>query len=586
MKDSFKLGMVVAALGMAGSVAAQAGQVKTRPQAGGVAVFTAQPARATSEVTGRYSTREGLRLRMVVEIGTIRIKTEPTARDVSFVMHVETDPRQPDAEKLLSQVTVGGAATPEGVYIQSAVPRSEFHGRLWVRFEVTTPRNYNLELLTRAGNIITEDIEGRVSLTSFGGNIEAGNVGGPARIETRGGHVSIKNVGGELIAVTAGGHVTAGHIAGAATLRTAGGHIRAASIQGIGSAETGGGDIAITKTGAKFVAVSQGGGQITFGEASGAVEARTAGGGIRILNVAGPMQLNSAGGSIYLTQIRDAVRASTASGNITAWFAGEGKKSAPSHLQCAEGDIVVYLPRQLALNIEAVIEGATNQKVEFDPDIPIRMIPMAQAGGGAGRVIRAVGTVNGGGEMLRLRTVRGNIKLMYVDQAMAGVMEGTAQAKLALELRAQQTQIRQHLHGELRALEEAQRQQERQVVLKRQREQREQVQSRMAELRARIEDLFARPLRVDATAQKAKLRSYPLPVYPPTAKQRGTQGLVQLEVTLSEDGKVESIRPLTGDAILVEAARTAVATWLYEPTVVGGRAVKVITRVDVEFRVN
>jgi TonB family protein len=503
------------------------------------------------------------------------------------VMHVETDPHEPEAEKLMKQVTVGGAAAPDGsVLIQSSVPWSEFRGRLWVRFDVTTPRNYNVDVLTRAGNIVMADIDGRVSLTSFGGNVEAGNVAGAARLETRGGHLKIGNVGGELIASTAGGHITAGNIAGAATLRTGGGHIRVASIQGVGSAETGGGDIAISKTGAKFTAVSQGGGQITFGEASGAVEARTAGGGIRVLNVAGPMQLNSAGGSIYLTQIRDAVHASTASGNITAWFVGEGRKGAPSQLQCSEGDIIVYLPRQLAVNIDARIEGATNQKVEFDPAIPIKLIPVTQAGTAAGRVIRATGSINGGGETLYLRTVGGNIKLMYVDQGAVAVMDQAEQAKLAIELRAQEAQIRQHLRSELQAIAQAKREQELTATIKQQQETQQLTQSRIAELRARIEDLFSRPVRVDPVAAKARLRSYPLPVYPLEAKRLGIQGLVQLEVTISEEGKVEAIRRLTGHPLLMDAAAAAVSTWQYEPTVVSNRAVKVITRVDIEFRSN
>lgn len=572
MKDGYKLGVVLAGAGLCcgGAGSAQEWQAQPAPRTGGIAAYAAQPARASAEVSGRYSTREGLRLRMSVEIGSIRITTVPGAKEVALRMRVETDPRQPEAGKLLRQVTAVGSAAPDGVHIQSSVPWGEFRGRIWVRFEVTTPRNYNLEVVTRAGNITTEDVDGRVNLSTFGGNIEAGNVSGTARLETRGGHVSIKNVGGELIAATAGGHVTAGHVGGSATLRTAGGHIRAAAIQGVGSAETGGGDIAISKTGAKFVAVSHGGGQITFGEASGAVEARTAGGGIRVLKVAGPMQLNSAGGSIYLTEIHDAVRASTASGNITAWFAGQGKKTAPSQLQCAEGDIVVYLPRQLALNIEAVIEGATSQKVEFDPAIPLKLMPVPKAGGSPRRVIRAVGSVNGGGETLVLRTVAGNIRLLLADREVVEVADRAQHLKLEAELRAQEARIRQQLED----FSNPELQQPAQ----------EEVRSRIAEMRARLAEMFSRPLRVDAEEQKERLHVQTLPVYPAEARRAGIQGVVQLEVTIAEDGKVLEVRTLGGNAVLAEAARAAVTNWKYHPLLVRGRPVKVITRVDIEFR--
>lgn len=542
--------------------AGQVAQTGPRPGtgAGGVAVLRASPGKSNSESSGRYSTKEGQRLRMTAEIGTIRVRTIPGAEDVTFSMRVETDPRDPDAQKLLKQVTVGGATGPDGsVQITSRVPWSQFHGRLWVRFDVTTPRNYNLELMTHAGNIvIVDDVEGRVNLVSHGGNIQAGNVGGAARMETRGGHVTVQNVGGELQAITLGGHVFAGNVAGAATLRTAGGHIRVASISGVGTAETGGGDIAVSKSGAKFTAVSRGGGQITFGEASGAIEARTAGGGIRVLKVSGPMQLNTAGGSMFLTQIRNAVNVSNASGNITAWFAGEGKKRGSSQLQCADGDIVVYLPRQLALNIEATIEGATGQTVVWDPAIPIKMLP-AVARTASGRVIRAAGAVNGGGETLKLHTVAGNIKLMYVDQELHPGRAHAAEHGSSSD---------QADHARKQAAE------------------REAVRSRAEGIRAQIERLFSMPVRIDPAQQQEKLKMTVPPLYPAPARDAKVQGVVQLDVAISEDGNVTAVNVVSGHPLLRDAAQQAVRQWQYHPTLVRGRALKVVTRVYVEFRLN
>ncbi len=557
------------------AAAQQAGGGQARPRAGGIAVFTTEPSRAATQTSGRYGTREGLRLRMNVDIGSVKVTTIPGASEVTVTMRVETDPRQPDTAKLLRQVSLSGSSTPEGVNLTSAVPWSEFRGRLWVRFEITTPRNYNLEVATHAGDISVDDVEGHVVLTSHGGNVTAGNISGNARLETNGGHVAVRNVGGDLSATTGGGHITAGVISGTASVHTAGGHVHVAWVKGMGTAETGGGDIAVGKAGGKFTAVSEGGGQITFAEASGAIEARTAGGGIRVLRMAGPMQLSTAAGSIYLTQVSDAVRATTASGNITAWFAGEGKKKAASQLQCSEGDIVVYLPRQLALNIEAIIEDASNHQVTWDPAIPIKLMSAPRAAAGR-RVIRATGTVNGGGETLRLRTVGGNIRLMYVEPGAAEAYR--AQVENFERQFQVHTQDLQDLHKQF------------QVVVREQENEKKQIevveQSRIEALRAMLAELFARPVRVDPAEQKEKLTLTVIPVYPEAAKRQKVEGIVQLEALLSEDGKVAELRTLSGHPLLVQAAREAVLQWQYAPTYSGKRPVKVITRIDVQFRMN
>src|SRR5207245_6688856 len=56
--------------------------------------------------------------------------------------------------------------TPAGVQLTGEVPSHDFHARLWINFEVSVPRNYNLDVLTQAGNIETSDIDGRVTLVT------------------------------------------------------------------------------------------------------------------------------------------------------------------------------------------------------------------------------------------------------------------------------------------------------------------------------------------------------------------------------------------------------------------------------------
>lgn len=90
-------------------------------------------------------------------------------------------------------------------------------------------------------------------------------------------------------------------------------------------------------------------------------------------------------------------------------------------------------------------------------------------------------------------------------------------------------------------------------------------------------------VRVGSQAQAAKLISQPKPEYPAPAKSAGVQGTVRLEAVVGKDGTVEKLRVLSGHPLLVEAAVAAVGRWRYQPTLLNGNAVEVVTEVDVEF---
>jgi hypothetical protein len=300
------------------------------------------------------------------------------------------------------------------VYFRGQTFGRQLRGRLWVTVEINVPRNYGLDVWTGGGNVETEDVNGRVALSTSGGNITAGNIGGAARLVTDGGHITVKNVGGELSANTGGGHITTGSVAGSASLHTNGGHIRVASVKGVARLDTGGGNITLEQSGGELVAETVGG-QIEVGEAAGLVRAKTGGGGIRVVRVSGPTNLETGGGSIYLTQVDGLVKASTGAGGITAWFVSSPKRPGTCDLQSGDGDIVVYLPRQLSVTIDAQIQQGNEHHVIADPAFPLK-VSYDEASNGSRRV-RAEGALNGGGEVLRLRTVAGNIRLILSDSS-------------------------------------------------------------------------------------------------------------------------------------------------------------------------
>jgi DUF4097 and DUF4098 domain-containing protein YvlB len=369
--------------------------------------------RISSQLTGQVATHNGLRLKLGTDLGTVRIHVHDT-EVVDYKVELDTDSSQPHAQDLLSQFTVYARATGEGVIIKGSTSTQNSSGRLWVTFDVNIPRNYSVDIVTGGGSIETDDINGRATLTTAGGNITAGVVTGTARFDTGGGHVRVKDVSGDLVASTGGGHISGGAIAGNAILHTGGGHIRVTSVGGTAKFDTGGGNISVERAGAELVAGTSGG-QIDVGEASGNVRARTTGGGIRVVRVTGSTNLETGAGSIYLTQVDGAVRATTAAGQITAWLGPEAKLPGGCDLQSSDGDIVVYIPRELPVTIDALVRLGDEHRLIVDPAFPLKVSYDGPEVGG--RMIRAEGPLNGGGEILKLRAVSGNIRLALSDTA-------------------------------------------------------------------------------------------------------------------------------------------------------------------------
>ena len=72
------------------------------------------------------------------------------------------------------------------------------------------------------------------------------------------------------------------------------------------------------------------------------------------------------------------------------------------------------------------------------------------------------------------------------------------------------------------------------------------------------------------------------PEYPAMAKQLHLEGAVQLEAHIGENGAVEEVKPLTGNAVLMNSAMAALRKWRFSPFMADGKPVKAIA--DVSFR--
>jgi len=546
-------------------------------------------ARFSANRTGSLQTSDGLTLRLATDLGSVKIVPleSGSAPAVRYAVHIETDARAPLAQHLLDHYSLNAKATPAGVEITGNLPPQSAHlsgAQMWVQFEIAVPRNYSVEVKTEAGDIDTADIGGIATLTTQGGNIHAGRIGNMrhaapdrlvARLETEGGHIQVQDVAGDLRAFTAGGHINAGNIAGDASLRSGGGHIRAGQIGGRADLQTDGGNITVVQAGS-LVSVRTGGGQIDFGEVRGSVRAQTGGGGIRIMYVSGPMEVESSAGSICLTRVAGTVRAATAGGTITAWINPDAPSSGGtvhlpglSQLTSGNGDIVVFLPRNLAADIDAVVESGGERRIEADPALALQI---QNHGNGP---VHAMGALNGGGPPLKLRTTAGKIRLQFLDSEIALRQSLIQEQKERLMDRLNSGQLTPagfERPQSWNAPEPAGEMEDRGDWIDR--------------WLNTLETTFLGGIREDPDELQKHLVSAPPPGYPEIARRAGVQGIVRLQVRATKDGRIEVDKILSGSPTLADAAIAAVKQWRVRPFSAGGRPVDVISTVTFNFQLH
>jgi TonB family protein len=90
-------------------------------------------------------------------------------------------------------------------------------------------------------------------------------------------------------------------------------------------------------------------------------------------------------------------------------------------------------------------------------------------------------------------------------------------------------------------------------------------------------------IRVARDVQKTKLLQHATPIYPPLALQARIAGVVKLNVIIATDGTVRNVTLMSGHPLLVNPAMEAVRQWVYEPTLLNGQPVEVVTLVEVDF---
>lgn len=177
-------------------------------------------------------------------------------------------------------------------------------------------------------------------------------------------------------------------------IRSGGGDIEIEEVEGDVTARTSGGSVRVSEVTGR-VDLHTSGGPIDAEQIEGDVVARTSGGQIRAKEIEGEVDLETSGGPIEVHDVTGRVRARTSGGSISVRFS-----EAPSgEIETSGGGIEVEIPEGEGLRLEAETSGG---RVELDRPLTMR---------GNVEPSRIQAEINDGGELLRLRTSGGDIRV-------------------------------------------------------------------------------------------------------------------------------------------------------------------------------
>ncbi len=314
-------------------------------------------------------------------------------------------------------------------------------------FDIKLPREFNAQASTSGGDLSVSDLVGDAKLATSGGDIDVIKIDGIVVATTSGGDISAKRIKQNATLTTSGGDIDLEEIQGDVKAATSGGDLTLREIDGNVSASTSGGDIIVEKNTAKVV-VQTSGGDIELYDVGAEVKASTSGGDIVVRRSKGSVKLSTSGGDIKLIDIKGKVSAVTSGGDIEATTVMEGIKAATSggdielrdirgfikattaggdlfaemtledfskdhhiSMKTAGGEIELRIPEKLPATINARLKITSRAREDYDivSDFPISIKKEKQ---GWDEIITATGKINGGGDVIELKTVNGNISIL------------------------------------------------------------------------------------------------------------------------------------------------------------------------------
>lgn len=411
------------------------------------------------EIEKSFEVREGSILTMQDIGGDVSVVAEER-NDIYIAESFRIDARsESDADEILRDNKAKFTQRGNSIVVDGRDKSRRYSSDYWAK----VPEKINIEIHTSGGDIDVSNVLGDVKLSASGGDIDIEGIEGKISARSSGGDVKVRKCGSDLSIETSGGDINISEAEGIFYVKTSGGDIFIRKMEGEGEIITSGGDIDLIEVnGREFIVRTSGGdiqasdinanmrlrtsggdiiiddisekaflhtsggdievnladgdldaetsgGDIYVGEVTGYCNLYTSGGDIEIEKALSNMELKTSGGDIVVLRADGPVYAHTSGGDIEV--RKKSKEEIDNHsvdLSTSGGDISISIPENMGAYIDARIEitDRWNRDCDIISDFPINIERTKK---GSKIVVTGVGSINNGGDTIKLDTVNGNI---------------------------------------------------------------------------------------------------------------------------------------------------------------------------------
>jgi beta-lactamase regulating signal transducer with metallopeptidase domain len=327
-------------------------------------------------------------------------------------------------------------------------------------FDIHVPRSFNVKIRSAGGGVTINGVDGYFTGNTGGGEIEIRKANGKAEIKTGGGDIrvsdsrltgSVSTGGGKIMIERVSGNFSGYSGSGPVTYINSDGGIKSKNgTKGTGSSSSAtnepvyvvdgvsigigvgsGRSVSVKKGtttttyvddgvgqgggfGASGIRMSSAGGDISLPEAPDGARVTTGGGAVRIGPSAGEVYASTGGGLINIGPASGSVEAHTGAGNVTITLTGAGSHSVD--VTSGKGEVVLVVPRDLSatLELESAYTNNLGHETRIESDWPLTVTSTKDWDSSEGTPRKYVWvrqTIGGGGGVIRVRTVNGNVVL-------------------------------------------------------------------------------------------------------------------------------------------------------------------------------
>jgi DUF4097 and DUF4098 domain-containing protein YvlB len=256
------------------------------------AALQARSDRVTRFVEKTFTVQPGGTFKATTQGGDITIRTADVKEVRITAKQVFRTSNEQEADEILAKLTLtmeqaGNDVTAEAKYEKR--PGGSWFSNwppLTVSFEVTVPKNYNLNLTTSGGDIAAASLQGNIRARTSGGDMKFDRVDGEIDAHTSGGDITLREGTALAKLGTSGGDIDVDRAGGPTQVSTSGGDITINAVTQLISATTSGGDVRATLTEPmkQDAVLSTSGGDVRVRVVKGAgfeLDASTSGGDVR-----------------------------------------------------------------------------------------------------------------------------------------------------------------------------------------------------------------------------------------------------------------------------------------------------------------